>query len=73
MRRYRATVVKIGKVLEFMVEMWTENNHSTIFNELGECLFDGYFCDAYVKYNEQVENLIKMAEKSKMPYEVTNR
>lgn len=70
MTRYTCTTVKIGGALEFRVEMWTTHNHSTIFNEMNDCLFDGDYLEACTKYKEEVKNLLELAKSYGIEYEV---
>ena len=70
MRRYTETTIVIGGVLEQKLVMYTENNHSTFYNELDECIFDGYFCEAVQRKNQEVARMIALAESMGLTAEV---
>ena len=73
MRTYKGTTVKVGGVLELKVQMWTEHNHSTIFDEMGRCLFDGYSLEAYKRFDEAVGEIIKNANACGLGYEIITK
>ena len=70
MRRCTETTIVIGGVLEQKLVMYTENNHSTLYNELDECIFDGYFCEAVQRKNQEVARMIALAESMGLTAEV---
>ena len=70
MTRYSKTTILVGGVLEFKLEMYTEHNHSTLYNEIGDCVFDGYFCEAEQVKKGEIERLVALADSMGMKAEI---
>jgi hypothetical protein len=70
MRRCSETVILVGGVLRQTLTMYTENNHSTIYNELDECLFDGYFCEAVKVKDQEIAKRISLAKEMGLTAEI---
>lgn len=61
MRHYSKTVVRVGGLLEFKIESWTEHNHMSVYSD-NNPLFDGYACEGTKAIEAEIQRICDIAK-----------
>ena len=69
MRSYHKTVVKVGGLLEFKIESWSEHGHMSVYSD-DQPLFDGDSCRGYKAIQEEIKRICDIAKANNLDAEV---
>ena len=61
MKTYNKTIIKVGGILEFKVERWTEHNHMTVYSD-NEPIFDGDKCQGVKAIEKEIQRICDIAK-----------
>lgn len=69
MKHYSKTVVKVGGLLEFKVESWTEHNHMSVYSD-DTPIFDGYACEGNKAIKAEIQRICDIAKANGLEAEI---